>query len=336
MELILGMIALVAGGGAAWAMMGLRGLEARADAAEKQAATAAADAEKATGRIAELEKKLGKARTSDSAREDKASAAGERLASQEQDIRRLRETLERTTGRDTAAQAQIASLQATVQRLTEEVGAAQTQSSQVREQVDRAQDDLKKVEESRRRAALQELRASAADKTAGAAYQARVESIVKRSNDVKERAIRAEKESRISRKRAQASERAYRMTLAQLDLAQDRIYSLENNGAEPPVRKKRLEKALGNAQAIAAAALAPSVAPAKPTAEPAETAEPVETATIIDPAPTPAAPSAPRKVKIPSGAPAAEKAEPTEDAEPADDLAAELEELAARANERVS
>jgi len=192
-------------------------------------------AEKADLRIEELERKLAKARnvsTESSTQKESMETSIQKL---EDENRQLRLTIERTASRATPAQIENTDeLHTVIDKLKGEL-------STLHDQLTAAAKDREHFEKK-----VADIRDTVEREAAGAsaAYQQRVEQVVERFHAMKKRLIHAERELRVERRLADNNNRAYHITLQQLDLAQDQVYSLQT-GSSPNQRKGRLLQSLG-------------------------------------------------------------------------------------------
>ena len=352
--LIVGLV--VAAGAAAWAFGQKQRLAGQIGKFQKDAKAAQKSVERSELRIKELDKKLTKAKDQLNSNDSAAGERDSKLESLAEENRKLRDTLERTSGKDSAASRQVAALRAEATDLRAELDRAKAAGAQAAESVQSVRAQAEAVEKTRRDQVVEELRSATKDtksvEVATKQYQAQVEKILARYRSMKERLIQADRDLRVVRRKAEHNQRAYKITQLQLDIAQDRLYTLEH-GHAPGTRKQRVRKALGSAAAVPPPA-APSPATDEVVEEPAASQEepPVEleSADAVAPVEIPAEQPPALPVTQQTAAAPAEEAtpEPAVEApaeaevasEPAaeegDDeaLASELEDLAAQAAAR--
>ena len=324
---------------AAWALFERQRLAGQVGTAATDAGQARADAEQAKARAKDLENKLAKSREAVGAQGQNEAELRAAIQALEEDKRRLRETVERTATRSNQPDGQTRALEAQIERLTSELAAARAQAEQAaRLSVATPVPVAAPPKPEPRPAPPVEKRE---EDVASDAYRQRVMGLLERYDRVRDRMLAAERELRTSRRLAEHNRRAYRITQLQLDLAEDRIYFLEH-GHAPGTRKTRLNKALGlgDGEALPAGATLPSV-DEPDAADPDwadgpegdnDFAEGPDAGDASDAAHVPATPAAsapkppPRRVPTPAG--------PNPSADEEAGLAADLAELAARAQAR--
>ena len=242
LEILLGIGLFIALGLAGWFAMQKSSAAKDLGSITTALAAAQTELEKGQSRIAELEKKLNRSK---SALEQQNSADDEvssRLTELEDENRKLRTTIERTSGRENRAENVVGELKSRVTELESELKEAQSS-------VDKAHQAGRNAaleERKRRDNEIESLRESSELAAANASeeYQEKVEAIVHRYRDMRNRLAMNERDLRTADKLAESNHRAYLMTRHQLDLVQDRLYVLEH-GKDPDQRKTRLEMAMG-------------------------------------------------------------------------------------------
>lgn len=222
-------------------------------AAETGRQEAVAAAEKANSRCKDLERKLEKAKAEAAAQTAEAESKVARIADLEAETRRLKDTMARTSGRD-SREAQVKMLEGEVARLGAELQKAREGAAAATAQADARTSEVLNAERARREKAIEDVRADLERNAAQVTkeYAERVEGVVQRYHQMRDRLLRAERDRRMAMQVADRNDQAYRMTLQLLDMAEDKIYVLEN-GHAPGTRKPRLERALGNRAQVAMA-----------------------------------------------------------------------------------
>lgn len=312
MDLVVGIVAAVAGGIALWAFMMKQAAQTELDAAKARALELEAAAKKADDRAKELEKKVERSRGDRDLADTSDKKQKARVGELEDQIRALKATLERTAGREKAEE-KARAMEREVERLSGEVEKARAQAKAAAQELDQARAQAQQQAPVVQMEARPKKRDEEAPREpprsrdgVDPAYRERVEQLVERYREIRERCMRSEAEMRTAWRHAEHNRRAYVITQLHLDLAQDQLYTLEH-GQPPGTRKPRLERAIGQGPI---AAMPPS-----PVATDAEALAGEETSSD-EPA-----------------LPLSSQTQPTlEDAE----LAAEAAELAERANSRAA
>jgi predicted nucleic acid-binding Zn-ribbon protein len=232
---VLGSALLLALGFMLHALLKKQGLSTEVNRLRSTQEEAITRAEKTTSRVTELERKLVRARSSSSEIDTAKESLEASIQKLEEENRQLRNTMERTASRATPAQIDDAKeLQTDIDRLQGELTTMQAQLTTSLEESKHLEKQVASVRDTVEREAA----------GASAAYQERVEQIVERFHSMKKRLIHAEHELRVERRLADNNNRAYHITLKQLDLAQDQVHSLQT-GSVPDQRKSRLLQSLG-------------------------------------------------------------------------------------------
>jgi len=241
-------------------------------------------AEKTASRVTELERKLARARSSTSKIDTAKESLEASIQKLEEENRQLRNTMERTASRATPAQIDnTKELHASIDRLQGELTKTQAQLTASLEERKHLEKQVANVRDTVEREAA----------GASAAYQDRVEQVVDRFHAMKKRLIHAERELRVERRLADNNNRAYQITLKQLDLAQDQVHSLQT-GSVPEHRKGRLLQSLGLGKAPLpsdANAVATTAVEQDKEADESETTETIDTQAnaieVVEASPTP-------------------------------------------------